>query len=118
MKLRFHSNTLRVRLSQSEVARLAETGRVEETVAFPAGRNLDFAVELRSSAEIAASFDGERIEIALPADLARTWIASAQPGIENPNATPKILIEKDFQCLHQDATANTDAFPNPLMDKF
>ncbi len=118
MKLRFHSNTLRVRLSQSEVARLGETGQVEETVAFPADRTLAFAVELCSSTEIAASFDGARIEIAVPVGLARTWIASDQTGIENPNATPKILIEKDFQCLHQDAAANPDAFPNPLMDKF
>ncbi|HUA84624.1 MAG TPA: hypothetical protein VMB85_12240 [Bryobacteraceae bacterium] len=118
MKLRFHSNTLRIRLSQSEVARLGEAGRVEETVVFPAGRSLAFAVELRPSREIAASFDGERIEIAVPADLGRTWIASDQPGIENPDATPKILIEKDFQCLHQNPVANPDAFPNPLMDKF
>jgi hypothetical protein len=37
MKLRFHANTLRLRLSQSEVARLAETGCVEATVTFAPG---------------------------------------------------------------------------------
>jgi hypothetical protein len=40
MKLRFHENSLRLRLSQSEVARLAETGRVENTVSFAPGQVL------------------------------------------------------------------------------
>jgi hypothetical protein len=119
MKLRFHTNSLRLRLSQSEVVQLGETGRVAESIEFPAGHRLTYAVELQDSAEIAASFDGERIAVAVPAELGRSWIQSEQVGIENPNASPRILIEKDFQCLHQESGGDqADAFPNPLMDKF
>jgi hypothetical protein len=118
MKLRFHSNRLRLRLSQSEVAQLGDTGRVSESLEFPAGRLLTYSVELQESAEIAASFDGERIAVTVPAELGRIWIVGDQAGIENPNSSPKILIEKDFQCLHRDDAEQPDAFPNPLMDKF
>lgn len=117
MKLRLHSNNLRLRLSQSDVARLAETGLVEETIAFP-GRSLTFAIGLQPAAEIAASFEGDRIQVTVPVERGRSWIASDQVGIENPDSSPKVLIEKDFQCLHQNGPEQADAFPNPLVDKF
>jgi hypothetical protein len=117
MKLRFYSNTLRLRLSQSDVARLAETGRVEENVEFP-GRTLTYAIALGPSPEIGAAFDGERIEVMVPVETGRSWIGTDQIGIENPICSPKILIEKDFKCLHENAAVDVEAFPNPLMDKF
>jgi hypothetical protein len=117
MKLRFYSNTLRFRLSRSEVARLAETGRVEESISFPQ-RELAYAIELGASPEITASFDGARIRVEVPREQARSWIGSGQAGIETPGGSPKILIEKDFQCLHKEGAEQVDAFPNPLMDKF
>ena len=118
MKLRFHSATLRLRLSRSEVALLRESGRVEEQITFAGGHGLSYAIELRPAPEMAASFDGGRIEVAVPEELGRRWIDGNEAGIENPGATPKILIEKDFQCVHGDAAEQADAFPNPLMDKF
>ena len=118
MKLRFHSGTLRLRLSQSDVARLVETGRIEETMLFPQSRGLTYAIELADGAEIVASFIGDRIEITVPAAVGRNWIASDQAGIENLNATPKLLIEKDYRCAHQEGSGEMDAFPNPMMDKF
>jgi hypothetical protein len=117
MKLRFHSNTLRFRLSQSDVARLAETGRVEESISFP-GRELAYAIELGASPEMITSFDGARIRIEVPRERARSWIESNQEGIETLGGSPKIIIEKDFQCLHKEGAEQVDAFPNPLMDKF
>jgi hypothetical protein len=112
MKLRLHGDALRLRLSQTDVARLAETGRVEETISFP-GRNLTYAVAIGSAA-IAARFDGERMEIMIPEDAARIWIESDQTGIENRDSSPKVLIEKDFKCLHREPGEEPDAFPNPL----
>jgi hypothetical protein len=37
MKLRLHAGSLRLRLSESEVARLGETGKVEDAIMFPSG---------------------------------------------------------------------------------
>ena len=117
MKLRFHSNTLRFRLSQSDVAQLKESARVEESVVFREG-DLRYAIELRPADGIAASFDRGRILVTVPETLGRDWIEGDQEGIENGEGSPKIVIEKDFQCLHQEGAAEADAFPNPLMDKF
>jgi len=119
MKLRFQGNTLRLRLSQSDVARLSEAGRVEEHVSFAAGQSLDYAIESRATEpaetdEIRASFDGGRILVSLPGAAARRWVESSETGIEAVSGPVRVLIEKDFQCLHRDAEQDGDAFPNPL----
>lgn len=114
MKLRFHSNTLRLRLNQSDVAQLSARGRVEETVAF-AGSPLVYSIESAGSAEsIAASFENGRILVTLPAAAARLWIDSDQTSLENPRSSPRILVEKDFQCVHRASDDDTGGFPNPL----
>ena len=117
MKLRLQSSELRLRLSQSDVERLAKAGRVEETIGFAPGQSLEYAIEARPAAEISAGFDGKRIEVTLPLERVADWAASEQTGIEWSGESLKILIEKDFQCLHKGAK-DSDAFPNPLMDKF
>ena len=45
MKLRLHAGSLRLRLSQSEVARLGETGKVEDSIEFSSGSELLYAIE-------------------------------------------------------------------------
>jgi hypothetical protein len=117
MKLRLHSNTLRLRLSQSEVSRLAETGRVEESIQFAPGRSLSYVVESGSAPEISATFDGSRVRVLLPANVAKAWIRSDQTGIEGKSDTLHVLVEKDFVCLHRPAPEDADAFPNPLATK-
>jgi hypothetical protein len=113
MKVRFHSNSLRVRLSQSEVARLSETGRVEEKITFAPGQTLAYSVESGGVDSIRATFEGSAIRVILPDHAARKWIGSDDEGIENAGATLRVLIEKDYQCLHRESEDDTDAFPNP-----
>ena len=119
MKLRFHGNTLRLRLSQSEVARLAETGRVEERVVFAAGQTLEYAIETGvvepgDAGEMRASFEGGRIRVTVAPAAAKRWIEGSETGIESSDGPLRVLVEKDFQCFHGDAETNADAFPNPL----
>lgn len=119
MKLRFHGNTLRLRLSQSDVARLVETGRVEEQVTFGAGQRLEYAietgvVEAGEAGEMRASFEDGRIRVTLESPAAKRWIEGSEAGIEGKTGPLHILVEKDFQCLHGDAEQDADAFPNPL----
>ena len=114
MKLRFHANTLRLRLSQSDVARLAETGRVEEEVTFAPGQTLAYVIESVETDDIGASFEDAKIRVTLPRAVAKPWIEGRETGIESSGGPLRVLIEKDFQCLHGDAEANADAFPNPL----
>ena len=118
MKLRIKGNTLRLRLTQREVAQLDESGRVEEEVAFSPGVALHYAVEVREGLDAPrADLDGCRLRVALPDAAARRWITSDDTGIEveqpNGSAEPlRIAVEKDFACLHRPSDS-ADVFPNP-----
>lgn len=114
MKLRLHAGSLRLRLSQSEVARLGEAGVVEDSIGFAPGSELRYALETGSSAAVTATFDQANIRVVLPEPLAKEWIESDQTGIEASTGTLRLLIEKDFQCLHREPEPGEDSFPNPL----
>jgi hypothetical protein len=113
MKLRFHGDTLRLRLSQSEVARLGEVGCVEEQVRFAPGRALRYSLESSDTDNVAADFTGDLIRVMIPRATAAHWIRTDETGIQGSGATLKILIEKDFQCIHP-GSEDADSFPNPL----
>ena len=113
MKLRFHSNSLRLRLSRSDIARLADTGVVEEIVTFAPEEILAYSIEFGVGDEIAASFENGRIRIVLPASLAKRWASSDETGLEGSSGSLRVLIEKDFECLHRDSAEDADSFPNP-----
>ncbi len=113
MKLRIKGDALRLRLTQGEVAQLANLGSVREAIHFGA-RTLEY--EVRSVAVLegpAADLDGTRIIVSVPKMLVDEWANSDAVSIESEGA-PRLLIEKDFACLterkHED---DTDAFPNP-----
>ncbi len=116
MKLRFQNDSMRLRLSQSEVARLKETGRVENTVAIAPGQALVYSIETAPVGSVAATLEGGRIRIVVPVAAAHEWIDSDQTGIEGVSSSLQILVEKDFQCLHKSSPSDADAFPNPLRD--
>lgn len=111
MKLRFYGDSVRLRLSQAEMARLAETGRVEDTLTFAPGRTLSYSLE--TGATLKAGFDGQRISIMVPAAAAKHWMESNEAGIEGVSGPLKVLVEKDFRCLHS-GEEDGDSFPNPM----
>jgi hypothetical protein len=112
MKLRFHGDSLRLRLSQAEMARLAETGRVQDALTFAPGQTLSYSLE--TGAALAAEFDGRRISIVVPVAAAKHWIESDEAGIGGVSGPVKVLVEKDFRCLHS-GEEDADAFPNPMV---
>ena len=114
MKLRFHNNTLRLRLSQSDVAELEETGMVECRITFTPQQSLVYSVAACPVPEISATINENRVNVLVPRVLAKRWIHSSEVGIEGASPSLNILIEKDFQCLHRESPEDTDSFPNPL----
>jgi hypothetical protein len=120
MKLRIQGNSLRLRLSQSEVSQFSKTGFVEDSVQFGPGAN--FAYTLESSSNLPApraSFQNGWLKIQVPAAVGAEWFTTDRVGIsaDQPLESGKhlaILIEKDFQCLHGDEQRDPDAYPNPL----
>ena len=119
MKLRIRGNSIRLRLTQSEVAQLASNGCVEDSISF-GSEELRYAVAVgRNGERVKADLRDNRITIYVPADAIAKWADSEQVGIEEGQAISKgwlhILIEKDFTCLKPRAgDEDEDTFANPL----
>jgi hypothetical protein len=117
MKLRLHAGSLRLRLSQAEVASLQETGKVEDAIVFAPGQELRYAIEAADAPAVTATLDRANIRVILPMLVAKEWTESDQTGIEASSGTLRLLIEKDFQCLHREPEPGEDPFPNPLANQ-
>ena len=122
MKLRIKGNSLRLRLSQSEVKRVAEEGRVEETVEFGLIAHQKMRYALQSdplASDIYATFENGAITVCIPEHAAKSWATSNQVGLEREQnvgdgKTLKLLIEKDFQCLTARPDEDeSDNYPHP-----
>jgi hypothetical protein len=123
MKLRIKGNSVRLRLTQGEVARFAEVGLVEEVTEFGAGQKLIYALVRSDSEEnICAEFAVGKLRVIVPAPQADQWANSSQVGVEVEQETDngnklKILIEKDFTCLApRSGEDDADAYPHPPVD--
>jgi hypothetical protein len=118
MKLRIQGNSLRLRLSQSEVAQFSKTGFVEDSTQFAPGTSFTYTIETSSSlAAPLASYQDHWLRFQVPSAIAQEWFTSDRVGIsaDQPIEDGKhltILLEKDFQCTHGDQ--DPDAYPNPL----
>ena len=118
MKLRIKGDTLRLRLSRTEVARLASDGAVAETTHFPGNGVLQYAVRQDAGAKaISARAGNGSIEILLPNNMAAAWATGEEVGlyadVPAGAATLAIAVEKDFACLDREDADNADAYPNP-----
>jgi len=120
MKLRIHGNSLRLRLSQSEVAQFSKTGFVEDSTQFAPGVRFAYTIESSSSLPAPqASYQDHWLRIQVPSAAAHDWFTTDRVAIKSdqPIEADKrlsILIEKDFQCLHGGEQRDPDAYPNPL----
>ncbi len=119
MKLRIRGDSIRLRLTQSEVKQLADAGRVEESTHFGPDERFTYAIVTSGNAHVEAKLEARTIEVSVPAATARAWATSDSVGIEGSRdlgdgKALRILVEKDFACLterpHED---DADAFPNP-----
>ncbi|WP_460517715.1 DUF7009 family protein [Cyclobacterium sediminis] len=121
MKIRIHNNSIRLRLSMSEVKKLSETNEIKEELKFP-NPYPSFIYILKASEDgnsFNIIFEKGQISISLPSAEIKAWANTAQVGIAKKQALAEgtdlqLLIEKDFQCLHKRPGENeTDNFPNP-----
>ena len=116
MKLRIQDNSLRFRLTQREVKRLKENGRVEAEVRFTPDRALHYSVTSTQALEnIEVEYTADCVRVLLPGPCVLAWAESDQVSITRDGRV-QVLVEKDFQCLHQPDRLDPDAWPNPLAE--
>jgi len=128
MKLRINGDSLRLRVSPSEMARLLDTGRIEETIHFARedDARLTYALEHAATAQdIGLRYRPHEAAVVLSSSRARRWAESDEVGISGHlmagERRIELLVEKDFACLDRrddrkdagkDAESH-DTFPNP-----
>ena len=121
MKMRIKGNSLRLRISRSEVTQLLKQDRLEDTIHFApdAGAILIYALEQSPAVDAPTTrYSHNMVTVLIPADQARTWCTTDQVGIEKDIdlgrfGTLTLLIEKDFACLDRSDEENEDTFANP-----
>jgi hypothetical protein len=115
MKLRIRDNSVRLRLTQSEVTQFAEKGLVESKTDFGNGQVFSYALRSDISIQnLQAEFADGGIKIAIPKNAADHWTKTEEVGINGTDNKIKVLIEKDFACLTMRANEDeSDAFPHP-----
>lgn len=119
MKLRIRGNTLRLRVSKSEVDALAAGGFVEDATRFGADAVLRYRLETGGEDGFEARFEGASVVVRVPPSALRRWLADSEVSMsaEQPlggSETLGILVEKDFECLTpREGEDASDLFTNP-----
>jgi hypothetical protein len=123
LKLRIQDNSIRLRLTRSEVEAMQREGQVSAVTAFPGGARLEYALEASQEADSAAArFLEGRLVVTLPGSTVQQWAASDEVSISGTEPLDggealRILVEKDFQCLTpREGEDDSDMFPHPLQD--
>lgn len=112
MKLRIDDQSLRLRLSASDVAALEEAGTVDLETAFSSEAALTVRLKTTTSDCIGASFGEGTIVVELPETYVRGWGQSDRVGFEEVQPTGigdplRIVVEKDLDCRHGSRSASS-----------
>lgn len=119
MKIRIRDNSLRLRLTQSEVSRFEAERMVSASISFPNNTMLRYTLVWGKGDHYEASFDGKEITVTVPYATGVRWLNPAEVGMEEHvnlagGEKLRLLIEKDFACLSERKDEDeSDMFPNP-----
>ena len=119
MKLRIKGNSIRFRLTQSEVEIVEQTGVVKAQTKFSNSISLEYEIKAATGLEyVEATYSENKITIKVNESLIRDWAHSDQVTISSSldlssNENLTILIEKDFKCLSPRDEDESDMFPHP-----
>lgn len=121
MKLRIKGNSIRIRLTKSEVDAFGKEGYVEEQTNF-GNSLLTYALQSYNGENPDVSFANNSIIMHLPASMAKEWVETNKVGFEYNRELPNgdklyLLVEKDFKCLDENITEDqSDSYDNPLIE--
>jgi len=121
MKLRIKANSLRLRLTRSELMKLIDTGHIEETIYFSSDEQSRLTYALQHEPDLISAtlrYQPREVVVVLPTEQATTWAKSIEVGIYatvdlGSFGALDLIVEKDFACLDLSDAANLDTFPNP-----
>lgn len=122
MKIRIKGNSVRFRLTKTEVETFSKTGSYTEVTHFQS-KALTYTLAAKAEiTQLEADFIDNAITIYFPKSEQEGWATSDRVGYSNsvdwndPNAL-SLLVEKDFTCLDNTIEDQSDNYPNPLATK-
>ena len=118
MKIRIQRNSVRFRLSKTDIDKLEKTGFLKEETAF-ANARFGYAISRSTVDEaLSAVFEDGTIVMIMPESMISGWAANDIVGFNatmqiNENETLHLLVEKDFKCLDNVTEDQSDNYENP-----
>lgn len=118
MKLRIKGNSIRLRLTKTEVETLSKEGSFQETCAI-GPLNLNYALKTKDGCNLLdAGFEDQILTVYMNPTLAAAWHDNSEVGYRNITTNAQgdelfILVEKDFVCLDETFEDQSDNYPNP-----
>lgn len=113
MKIRIKGNTLRYRLTRSDIASLNESGRLREQTDF-AGRSLIYELKICGEVLMTATFVDNNITLNMPEAMLSEFVSTERVGFSTNSGKLFLLVEKDFTCMDNTVEDQSDNYPNPL----
>jgi len=118
MKIRIKGNSIRIRLTQTEIKNFEENGYIEEATEFIDNKLFYALSSSQHVNELSAQMVGNKITLLVPENIAQNWTSTDLVGFENKfdignDKKLFLLVEKDFVCLDNTFEDQSDMFPNP-----
>ena len=120
MKLRVLDNSIRLRLTQSEVQTVSAEGLVRGRVRFAGSNTFDYILESSpATVRPEAHISNNVLTVRVPKMDVAQWADSDRISIEaeqflDDGEHLRILVEKDFHCLSpRDGEDESDMYPHP-----
>lgn len=116
MKIRIKTNSIRYRLTKSDVAKLMDNGSLEDSVDFDA-HQFFYRIEAIPGNQLQATFNNNTITLLMPKTMVDELANTERVGFDNEDGKLFLLVEKDFTCLDNVDEDQSDNYPNPLAEK-
>lgn len=119
MKIRIKGDSVRFRLTRTEVEELCSKGSIEEVTHFK-NETFTYAVKRANNEGIHANFEQGAITLHVDASLLDGWHHNDKVGFDyaekiDAETTLSLLLEKDFVCLDERLEDESDNYPNPKL---
>lgn len=118
MKLRIKGNTIRIRLTKSEVSYFHQFKHIEEKTDF-GGSQLTYGIKRYNGKELISSFENHSLFFFIPDKIADEWTTTDKVGYSadmdlSDGKKLYLLLEKDFKCLDETTEDQSDNYDNPI----
>ncbi|TMU56146.1 DUF7009 family protein [Flagellimonas algicola] len=117
MKIRIKGNSVRYRLTKTEVETFCKTGYYEERTEFNT-KTFTYALKAVDVDNLGAEFMEDTVTLLVPKKWSSNWFENNRVGFENTMILNNkselfLLVEKDFACLDNTTEDQSDNYPNP-----